>query len=138
MLTPCVCIRNYLKVSLDQAIVFDISSIIMFSRYESYKLFLFHANGHFPLLSITSVFSIWNNIFFFSLYLRWGATFHAGVIGDATWLSFRQRHRDDPLLTLLISLREGNILFKQFVCKCVDSSDAKTDGPCNPVAVSLV
>ena len=68
--TLCLHKKLSKSVSLDQAIVFDISSIIMFSRYESYKLFLFHANGHFPLLSIMSVSSIWNNIFFLSLYLR--------------------------------------------------------------------
>ena len=102
----------------------------MFSRYESYKLF--------PLLFITSVYNIWNNIFFLSLFLRWGATFHAGVIGGATWWSFKQRHCDEPLLTLLMSLWEGNVFFKQFVWKCVESGDAKTGGPCYPVAVSLV
>ena len=68
MLTPAVCIKT--SVSLDQAIVFDISALIMFSRYESCKLFLLHANGHFPLLSITSVYDMWNNIFFLSLFLR--------------------------------------------------------------------
>ena len=62
MLTPGVCKNLSNSVSLDQAIVFDISAIIMFSRSESYKLF--------PLLSITSVYNIWNNIFSFSLYLR--------------------------------------------------------------------
>ena len=77
--TWCLCKNLSNSVSLDQAIVFGISAIIMFSRSESYKLF--------PLLSITSVYNIWNNIFSFSLYLRWGTTFHAGVIGDDTWRS---------------------------------------------------
>ena len=60
--TWCLCKNLSNSVLLDQAIVFDISAIIMFSRSESYKLF--------PLLSITSVYNIWNNIFSFSLYLR--------------------------------------------------------------------
>ena len=53
-------------------------------------------------------------------------------------VELRQRHRHEPLLTLLMSLWEGNVLFKQFLWKCVESSDTKTDGPCNPVAISLV
>ena len=45
-------------------------------------------------------------------------------------VELRQRHRRQPLLTLLMSLWEGNVLFKQFLWKCVESSDTKTDGPC--------
>ena len=57
MLTPCVCIRSYQMVShLDQAIVFDISAIIMFSHFKSDKLFLLHGNGH--LLFTASVYDI--------------------------------------------------------------------------------
>ena len=56
MLPPCVCIRSYQIVShLDQAIGFDMSAIIMFLRYESYRLFPLHGNVHWDLLSIASV-----------------------------------------------------------------------------------
>ena len=41
------------------------------------------------------------------------------VIADATWWNFRQRQRDERLLTPLISLTDGNIFFEQFVKKCV-------------------
>ena len=59
MLTSCVCIKSYQIVSyLDQTIGFYISAIIMFLRYESYKLFPLHGSGHLHLLSIGRVYNI--------------------------------------------------------------------------------
>ena len=59
MPTPCVCIRSYQIVShKDQVIVIEILAIIMFSCYESYKLFLLYGNGHLHLRSLAGVYNI--------------------------------------------------------------------------------